>query len=496
MTIEGLRKTYGGVQALVDVDFNLARGEVHALCGENGAGKSTLVKIISGLTTSNSGRVVVDGVELRPGHKTDPRLVSIVYQELSIIPHLSVLDNALLGDTSVRGFYLRHKHAVRVTRQLDEVGLGHLRLESLAETLSIAERQLLEIARGILRGARILILDEPTASLSNTEIDRVFRMVRRLRERGTAIIYISHRLPEIFALADRVTVFRNGRRVLTEPTSKLTTDELVQAMIGGKPDDGVRRVSPNRSAVPALHLSDYSVAGKFDPVELDVRKGEIVGLTGQLGSGASAIVEALAGLEPGLSGKAIIDGEVATARSLRGALQARIGYVPEDRGQKSLFVAARVETNLTAAILERVSPFGVIKSSSARRLAADLARRFQINIARLPHTVQTLSGGNQQKVAIAKTVALTPRLLLLNEPTRGVDVGARKEIYRELRALADDGLTIVFFSTDLEEVVELASRVITIFRGRIVSDRPASAVTMDSVLSEVVSGVAAARAAA
>jgi ABC-type sugar transport system ATPase subunit len=496
MTIEGLRKTYGGVRALVDVDFNLARGEVHALCGENGAGKSTLVKIISGLTAPNSGRVVVDGIELRSGHKTDPRLVSIVYQELSIIPHLSVLDNALLGDKSVRGLYLRSRHATRVMQQLDEVGLAHLRPESSAGTLSVAERQLLEIARGILRGARILILDEPTASLSNTEIERVFRIVRHLRERGTAIIYISHRLPEIFALSDRVTVFRNGKRVLTEPTEKLTTYELVQAMIGGKLDDGQRRVSANRSGTPALQLRDYSVAGKFGPLDLDVYKGEIVGLTGQLGSGASAVVEALAGLEPGLSGKAVAEGEVVTARSLRDALRARIGYVPEDRGQKSLFLAAKVETNLTAAILDRVSPFGVIKTAFARRLAADLAGRFQINVARLPDAVQTLSGGNQQKVAIAKTVALTPRLLLLNEPTRGVDVGARKEIYRELRALADVGLTIVFFSTDLEEVVELASRVITIFRGRVVSDRPASAVTMDSVLSEVVSGGVATAAAA
>ncbi len=496
MAIEGLHKSYVGIQALNNVDFNLLRGEVHALCGENGAGKSTLVRVISGLTAQDRGRVIVDGVELKPGHKTDPRLVSIVYQELSIIPHLSVLDNALIGDPAVRGIYLRSRYAARVRDQLDEVGLSHLGLDTLADELSVAERQLLEIARAILRGARILILDEPTASLSDSEIQRVFTAIRRLRERGTAIIFISHRLPEIFALADRVTVFRNGKRILTEPTANISPDELVHSMIGGSLDGGHVRSVAEETSSPALHLRNFAVGGKFQPVDLDVRKGEIVGVTGQLGSGASAIVDALAGLEPLLQGDVMLEGRCVSLRSLRNALAAGIGYVPEDRGQKSLFLGATVEINLTAAILYRISWAGFLQKAAARALALDLARRFQIKSSRLPHPVQVLSGGNQQKVAIAKSVALNPRLLVLNEPTRGVDVGARAEIYRELQSLASGGVTIIFFSTDLEEVVGLSSRVITIFRGCIVSDRAANVVTMDSVLAEVVSGTPLTRLAA
>ena len=496
MTIEGLQKFYGGIHALDDVDFNLLRGEVHALCGENGAGKSTLVKIISGLTAQDRGRVTVDGVQLKPGHKTNSRLVSIVYQELSIIPHLSVLDNALLGDPSVPQLYVRSNYADRVRRQLDEVGLSHLELNTLTEQLSVAERQLLEISRGILRGARILILDEPTASLSDNEIQRVFTIVRRLRDRGTAVVFISHRLPEVFALADRVTVFRNGKRVLTERTASLSPNDLVQAMIGGKLDVGHVRCVAEDPGGAALKLRGYGVSGKFEPVSLDISRGEIVGVTGQLGAGASAFVDALSGLEPGLVGEIVLYGEVAQLKSLRAALSVGIGYVPEDRGAKSLFLGATVGINLTSAILDRVSSWGFLKKRIAIELAGDLAKRFQIKTSRLSHPVQVLSGGNQQKVAIAKSVALEPRLLILNEPTRGVDVGARTEIYRELRTLAFEGLTIIFFSTDLEEVVELSSRVITIFRGRIVNDRPAVNATMDSVLAEVVSGIKTTRAAA
>ena len=355
---------------------------------------------------------------------------------------------------------------------------------------------MLEISRGILRSARILILDEPTASLSDNEIQRVFTIVRRLRDRGTAVIFISHRLPEVFALADRVTVFRNGKRVLTEGTSNLSADDLVHAMIGGKLDVGHVRCVAEDPGVRALQLRGYSVRGKFEPVSLDINRGEIVGVTGQLGAGASAFVDALSGLEPGLVGEIDLYGEVAQLKSLRDALSVGIGYVPEDRGAKSLFHGATVGTNLTSAILDRVSRWGFLKTKIAVGLARDLAKRFQIETSRLSHAVQLLSGGNQQKVAIAKSVALKPRLLILNEPTRGVDVGARTEIYRELRALAFEGLTIVFFSTDLEEVVELSSRVITIFRGRIVNDRPAANVTMDSVLAEVGSGVKTTRAAA
>ena len=270
-------------------------------------------------------------------------------------------------------------------------------------------------------------------------------------------MFISHRLPEVFALADRVTVFRNGKRVLTERTASLSPNDLVQAMIGGKLDVGHVRCVAEGPGVPALTLRGYGVSGKFEPVSLDISRGEIVGVTGQLGAGASAFVDALSGLEPGLVGEIVLYGEVAQLKSLRDAFSVGIAYVPEDRKAEELVSWRNSRNQSHVGDTGSRVKLGFLKKRNCDRACKELAKRFQIRTSRLSHSVQVLSGRNQQKVAIAKTVALTPRLLILNEPTRGVDVGARTEIYRELRTLAVDGLTIIFFSTDLEEVVELAS---------------------------------------
>ncbi|WP_412066933.1 ATP-binding cassette domain-containing protein [Rhizobium sp. SYY.PMSO] len=341
-----------------------------------------------------------------------------------------------------------------------------------------------------MRGARVLILDEPTASLSDAEIQRVFETVRWLRGQGTAVIYISHRLPEIFALTDRVTVFRNGQRVMTKPTGEWTNDELVTEMIGREVSSAhsIRNSAELAAADTVVRLAGLGVPGKFQPVDLSFRKGEIVGLIGQLGAGANAMVETLAGLERHYTGSIGIDGQAVNVTSIAAATRAGIAYVSEDRGGKSLFLGAPIEVNLTAAILDRLNRFGVLALADARQRANDLARRFQIDSRRLPLAASTLSGGNQQKVAIAKSVALEPKVLVLNEPTRGVDVGARTEIYREIQALARQGLVVLFFSTDLEEIRELSQRVITVFRGEIVNDLPVEETTMDSVLGDVVRG--------
>ncbi len=492
LTVSNLRKVFGGIQALKGVDFELRAGEIHALCGENGAGKSTLVRLIAGLMVPDEGEIRIAGKVLKPGRLTDSKLVSVVYQELSIIPHLSVLDNVLLGDTDVRQLYLRGRYAPLVRKTLDQLGLGDVPLDLEAGQLTIAEQQLLEICRAITRGAQVLILDEPTASLSDAEIQRVFATVRWLRERGTAVIYISHRLPEIFALTDRVTVFRNGERVRTKPTAEWTSEELVAEMIG-------RRITPadstearaDRTGTPAvLELDRLAVAGKYDPITLSFRAGEIVGMIGQLGSGANAIVETLVGIERPSEGAMRLRGQPVALSSLAAAMRAGIGYVSEDRAGKSLFLGAPIEVNLTSAILDRLNIAGVLQRAEGHKTAEAVARRFQIDPRRLRQATSTLSGGNQQKVAIAKSVARRPDILVLNEPTRGVDVGARAEIYRELQALAREGLVIVFFTTDLEEIRELSQRVITVFRGAIVNDLPVERTTMDSVLRDVVSGPA------
>jgi ribose transport system ATP-binding protein len=497
LTVTGLQKSFGGVQALNGVDFDLEAGEIHALCGENGAGKSTLVRMIAGLMRPDEGEIRIDGNLLKPGQLTSVKQVSVVYQELSIIPHLSVLDNVLLGDPDVGQLYIRKRYAARARQTLDQLGLSEIPLDVEAGRLAIAEQQLLEICRAVMRGARILILDEPTASLSDAEIQRVFKTVRWLRENGTAVIYISHRLPEIFALTDRTTVFRNGRRVLTKPTGDWTSEELVAEMIGRevKPAHSVRDRTDLQKAAKVLELKALSVAGKYQPVTLDFRAGEIIGVIGQLGSGANALIETLAGLEARHEGSVTLNGAAIDVTSLSAAMSSGIAYVSEDRGGKSLFLGAPIEVNLTSAILDRLNRAGVLSLGEARKRALDLARRFQIDGRRLPLAASTLSGGNQQKVAIAKSVALEPKVLVLNEPTRGVDVGARPEIYRALQALARQGLVILFFSTDLEEIRELSQRVITVFRGEIVNDLAVEETAMDRILGDVVRGPGMARAA-
>lgn len=491
LLVQGLVKRYGGIQALGGVDFEVVPGEIHALCGENGAGKSTLVKILGGLEAPQEGTVTIDGVAIDFGQRTDPRLLSIVHQELSIIPHISVLDNVMIGDPRVGEIYIRARYRAEARHRLDEIGLGHVPLDAPASGLTLAEQQLLEICRAMMRGAKILILDEPTASLSDAEIQHVFKAVRWLRDQGTAIIYISHRLPEIFELTDRVTVFRNGQRILTKPTSAWTNEELVAQMIG-------RAIQPAHS-VPAqdlrqrpvvLELRGFEIPGRLRPVDLTVRAGEIVGVVGQLGSGGNALVEALAGLEPRYRGEILFEGASRDLRSIPAAMAAGIGYVSEDRAGKSLFLGAPIEVNLTSAILAELQSAGVLRFGTARSVAQDLARRFQVDVRRLPLPVNSMSGGNQQKVAIAKTVAQKPRLLLLNEPTRGVDVGARSEIYRELKALAAQGLAVVYFSTDLEELRELSYRIVTVFRGRIVRDMAVENTSMEGILADILRGSA------
>ncbi|HSV53079.1 MAG TPA: sugar ABC transporter ATP-binding protein [Burkholderiaceae bacterium] len=489
----GLSKRYGGVQALEDVGFELHQGEIHGLCGENGAGKSTLVKILGGFVKPDTGEVCVDGVPLTLGRKVDPSLISIVHQELSIVPHLSVLDNVMLGAREVGAIYRRARFRGTVRQHLDAVGLGHVDLDAPAARLSLAEQQLVEIARGIARGARVLLLDEPTATLSDVEIERVFAVLRKLGNDGTTIVVISHRLDEIFALTQRVTVFRSGRHIFTRHTAELTSAELVRAMIGRDVARGVHEGRPERprSDPPRLGLRGWRLAGVAGAFDLRFEAGEIVALVGQLGSGADALLESMAGLRRGVTGRLELNGQAVALHGIAGALRAGIAYVAEDRAGKGVFLDAPIGLNLVSQVLAEVSPGGWVSSRMVRGRARKLAGDFQLDPARLPHEVSTLSGGNQQKVSLGKAVAMGPCLLLLNEPTRGVDIGARSEIYAQLTQMTQEqGLTIVFYSTDLEEVMELADRVITIYRGSIVRDTRRSLLSADDVLHDMLHGAA------
>ncbi|WP_342611982.1 sugar ABC transporter ATP-binding protein [Burkholderia ambifaria] len=484
-----LTKRYGGVKALTGVSLELAPGEIHALCGENGAGKSTFIKILGGLVQPDEGEIIVDGYPLKLGHRTDPKLISIVHQELAIVPTLSVLDNILLGGADQSEIYRRGQYRDAVREHLDSVGLSHIKLETPASRLSLAECQLVEIARGMSRQAKVLLLDEPTATLSDAEIVRVFEVARRLRDQGTAMIFVSHRLDEVFALTDRITVFRNGQHVLTQRTTDMTTAEVVKAMIGRElVHSKVKPPERRANVTPRLSIDNLSVTDKVKDLSVSVAPGEILAVVGQLGSGAEVLVEALAGLRGDISGSVKLDGQTVKLDSVRNSLRAGIGYVAEDRADKGVFLDAPIAVNITSSVMAKFSRAGVMRRAGEQEEARRLASMFAIDPKRLPHEVSTLSGGNQQKVSLAKAVALSPRLLLLNEPTRGVDIGARSEIYGTLRRMADDGLSIVFYSTDLEEILELADSVLTVFRGRMVRHKPRFEIDGDTLLHDIVAG--------
>ncbi|MDO8211898.1 sugar ABC transporter ATP-binding protein [Conexibacter sp. CPCC 206217] len=475
----GVTKSYGGVQALAHADLELLPGEVHALLGENGAGKSTLVKIIA-------GRVQPDGGELHVAGGTDD--VSVVYQELTIVPALSVLDNVFLGHPIVKPLMRRRALRPLARRHLETLGLGHVDLDRPADELTLAERQLVEIARATARECRTVILDEPTATLSDVEIERVFAAARRLRDNGCAVVWISHRLKEVFELADKVTVMRNGRHVSTDPTSALTPDELVARMIGSRALEERGRVARVRGEAqgPArVRLERLALPDRFAPLDLELAAGEIVGITGQIGSGADWVTKTVAGLGRERSGRIVLDGEEIGNGGVRGALGAGISYVSGDRARDGVFLDASVERNISSMVLGEVAPGGLLQRGKERSLGERLGRLMAIDKRRLGSRAGDLSGGNQQKVSLAKSIAPSPKLLVLNEPTRGVDVGARAEIYDHLRKLAEDGAAVLLFSTDLVEIIEACDRVVTMFRGRVVRIADVDGLDEQAILRDI-----------
>jgi ribose transport system ATP-binding protein len=476
---QGVTKSYGGVQALVRADLELKGGEIHALLGENGAGKSTLVKIVAGREQADGGELEIAG-----GHGD----VSVVYQELTIVPALSVLDNVFLGHPDVRQLMRRRSLRPRARQYLDALGLQHVDLDKPAGDLPLAERQLVEIVRATARECRTVILDEPTATLSDVEIERVFAAARRLRDSGCAVVWISHRLKEVFELADTVTVMRNGAHVSTDPASALSTDELVARMIGSRAlqeRERVARVHASGSGTARVRLERLSLPGRFAPLDLELAAGEIVGITGQIGSGADWVTKTVAGLGRDRGGRVVVDGRAVGRAGVREALAHGISFVSGDRAKYGVFLDVTVERNISSMVLGEVAPKGVLQRGTERSLGERLGGLMAIDRRRQGSRAGELSGGNQQKVSLAKSIAPGPKLLVLNEPTRGVDVGARAEIYDHLRKLADDGAAVLLFSTDLVEIVEACDRVVTMFRGRVVREAGVEGLDEQAILRDI-----------
>ncbi len=487
LKLTGISRSFGAIAALDGVDFEIGRGEVMGLVGENGAGKSTLVKIISGFDDGYSGSYEFEGQPIRfhsPG-VAEQAGIAIAQQELSLIPAMSVAENVFLAGHNVHAFATKRQLAARAHRFLDEVGLTDIDPTVRVDRLSIGEQHLVEVARLIAHDPKVLILDEPTAALGESDSIRILNMVKKLAAAGKSIIYVSHRLDEIFKITDRITVLRDGESQRPRKAAELNVNSLVELMLGRKLENMFpERAAPQKREL-LLSVRDLWPDGMLEPVSFDVYAGEILGLAGQLGSGTGEILAAMAGSHKTRSGLIDFGGETFLPRNPAAAIHRKLGYCSDDRKYDGLFLGRPIRENLTSPALETISRFGWNFGAKELRMAYDLAEKFTVDVARLNAEAGVLSGGNQQKVALGKWLAITPRVILVNEPTRGVDVGAKAEIYQKMRDLADEGAAIVFASTDMQEITYLPDRVITFYRGMPIGGFALADITTAGILKEI-----------
>ena len=481
---EGVSKRFPGAQALTDVSFEIAAGACHALCGENGAGKSTLGKIIAGIHQPDGGRLFIHG---REAHFTGPRDalaagVGMVHQELAFCDNLSVAENLTLSDLPSRGSIVdRDAMRRRAEAMLAETGT-ELDVTREFGKLAIGQRQMVQIAAAVGGGARIIVFDEPTSSLSQAEAERLFALIERLKARGVTCIYVSHRMPEIFRLCDAVTILRDGRHVATRPTASLTESDLVQMMIGRPLAEYFGRHTETGAGDELLRVEGLTVPGKFEDVSFSLRAGEIVGLAGLMGAGRSEVASALFGLDRPTRGRIVLRGKPVQVQSPAHAISLGIGFVPEDRKRQGLVLSASGLHNTSLPILDRLSRFRWILRGREREVAGDYFKRLRVRTPSLDASVAGLSGGNQQKIVLAKWLAASSHILILDEPTRGVDVGAKAEIHALIGELASRGTAILVISSELPEVISLSDRIIVLRNGRIAGELARRDATEDSVL--------------
>ena len=491
-------KRYGGVAALEGVSLELRHGVGHALVGENGAGKSTLVKLLCGATAPSAGAIEIldDAGAARRFEQLAPRLaqqlgVRVVHQEFALIDALTVAENVHFGSEPRRfGIVPDRGMMRRRTRELlGELGVP-LDVDRKVASLSVGQKQVVEIAKGLGAAARIFVLDEPTAPLTPVEVERLYAVVRRLKARGVAVLYISHRLQEVFDLCEEVTVLRDGKLVHHGPVAELTRRDLVRAMAGrdlGNVDESAPPHLPGR-ALGAVRLRVRGLAARapgrtaIEAVDLEVRAGEVVGLAGLVGAGRSETLRALFGAGERRSGTIEVDGRPVAPRSPAQAITAGIGLLPEDRKAEGAILRRSVRENATLAVLRRLSPFGVLRRWRLQELAEALVKRLRIKTRSTGAPVGSLSGGNQQKVVLARWLATKCPILLLDEPTRGIDVGARQEIYQALRELSRDGHALLVASSSLPELLALSDRLVVMRDGRVVGELAAAEATAEAVL--------------
>ena len=484
LVLRDVAKSFGAVVALRSGTLTLESGSIHALVGENGAGKSTLVKIIAGLYQRDAGEFLLAGesVDFSSTAQAKAAGIAVIYQEPTLFPDLSVTENIFMGRQPTRSFGRIDRAAMRAEAVELFARLG-VRIDPDRPTLglSIADQQIIEIAKAISLDARVLVMDEPTAALSGVEVDRLFAVARSLRDEGRALLFISHRFDEVFALCDTVTVMRDGDYISTSPIKDTTVEKIVKQMVGRE----VTNLFPKEVAVigdDVLVVEGLTQAGEFHDVSFTVRSGEIVALAGLVGAGRSEIARAIFGVDPYSSGSVSIRGTRVPKRNPAAAMELGLALVPEDRRKQGLVLDSTVARNTTLAIRERLSSLGLITSGRENAAARIWDSRLEVKTNALDTEAGTLSGGNQQKVVLAKWLATEPSLLIVDEPTRGIDVGTKAEVHRLLSELAGQGIAILMISSELPEVLGMADRVVVVREGRVTADIERADATAESVM--------------
>ncbi len=488
LELEHITKNYPGVVALDDVSLSFEPGEIHSIMGENGAGKSTLIKIVAGAIEASSGKVIINGESF---DKLTPALakqhgIGVIYQEFNVVPSMNIAENIFLGDKTGNAispdFKKMHKEAARL---MESLGV-HIDSHRMVGDLSTAQQQLVEIAKAISKNCKVLIMDEPSAAIAVAEVENMLRIVRQLKEQGVTIIYISHRMDEVFEISDRVSILRDGRYVATKKIHEVSRQDLINMMVGRELTESF----PSRNVTlgeNVLEVRNLTGNGDFN-INLHLRKGEILGLAGLVGAGRTELAKMLFGDVRPASGEILVKGNPVHFRDTSDAIEAGIGLIPEDRKREGAFLEYSIQWNIPSMSLRRISKATVVDQKEADRLADEYVEKLSIKTPTVKQLVKNLSGGNQQKVVVAKVLAAQTEILIFDEPTRGIDVGAKQEIYHLMNNLVEQGMSIIMISSEMEELLGMSDRVMVLYEGRITGELSRDEFSQSRVL-ELASGL-------
>jgi len=484
LSIEGTSKSFPGVKALDSVSFQIERGTIHALVGENGAGKSTLIKILAGIYHAEEGHVLLNGtcVEFRTPHESRMAGIAVVHQEVKLAEPLSVTENLFVGNLIMRGRLVNWKEMRR--RALETIqNLGvEIDVDAPVETLTVAKKQIVEICRAVNMNCKLLIMDEPSATLTDRELDIMFGIVKKLRSEGITIIYISHRLDEVFNLADNVTVLRDGKHVATQPVADVSREKLISLMVGRELGQEYPKIAASKGDV-ILDVKNLCRRGVLHDISFSVRKGEVLGISGLVGAGRTELARAILGIDRIDAGEIFVRGKKVHYRSFREAIHDGLGLIPEDRKLQGLVQIFSVKRNICMVSIDKIIRHGIVREKLETKYAEEYAQKLRVATPTLDTQVQYLSGGNQQKVVVAKWLLQNSEILFLDEPTRGIDVGAKAEIYGLINILVEQGRTVIMISSEMPEILGMCDRIVVLHEGKKMGELLREEATQEKIMA-------------